>query len=40
MTAGLRLMKNVLNPFAKSILISLGLTAGMSAADEAIQKKL
>ena len=40
MTAGLPLMKNVLTPFAKSILIPLGLSAGMSAADAAIQKKI
>ena len=39
MPAGLPLMKNVLTPFAKSILIPLGLSAGMSAADTAIQKK-
>ena len=40
MTAGLPSMKHVLNPVAKSILIPLGLSAGMSAADVAIQKKL
>ena len=39
MTAGLPLMKNVLTPLAKSLLILLGLLAGMSAADAAIQKK-
>ena len=39
MTDGLPLMKNVLPPLAKSVLISLELSAGMSAADAAIQKK-
>ena len=39
MTAGLPLMKNVLTPLTKSVLISLGLLAGMSAADAAIWKK-
>ena len=36
---GLPLMKNVLNPLAKSILIPLGLTAA-SATDAAIHKKM
>ena len=36
MTAGLPLMKSVLTPLAKSLLIVLGLLAGMSAADAAI----
>ena len=36
MTAGLPLMKNVLTPLAKGVLIPLGLTA---ATDAAIQKK-
>ena len=40
MTAGLPLMKSLLPPFAKSILIPLGLSAAMSATDAAIQKKL
>ena len=40
MTAGLRLMKNVLIPLAKNVLLLLGLTAAASATDEAIQKKL
>ena len=40
MTAGLQLMKSVLTPLAKSVLISSGLSAGMSAADAAIQKKI
>ena len=39
MTAGLPLMKSVLTPLAKSLLILLGLLAGMSATDGAIQKK-
>ena len=33
-------MKNVLIPLAKSVLILLGLSAGMSAEDAAILKKL
>ena len=40
MTAGLPLMKNVLIPLAKRVLLPLGLSAGMSAADPAIQKKI
>ena len=40
MTAGLPLMKSVLTPLAKSALIPLGLSAGMSAADTAIQNKI
>ena len=40
MSAGSPLMKNVLTPLVKSILISLGLSAGTSAADAAIQKKI
>ena len=39
MTAGLPLMKIVLTPFAKSVLILLGSSAGISAADAAIRKK-
>ena len=39
MTDSLPLMKSVLPPLAKSVLISLELSAGMSAADAAIQKK-
>ena len=35
---GLPLMKNVLKPLAKSVLISLGLTAAASANDAAIKK--
>ena len=37
---GLRLMKNVIKPLAKSVLISLELTAAASAADAAIHKKI
>ena len=37
---GLPLMKNVLKPLAKSVLIPLGLTATASATDEVIQKKI
>ena len=36
---GLRLMKSVIKPLAKSVLIPLGLTAAASAADERIHKK-
>ena len=36
----LPLMKNVLKPFAKSILIPLGLTAAAAVTDAAIQKKM
>ena len=36
MTAGLPLMKSVLTPLTKSILIPIGLSAGMLAADAAI----
>ena len=38
-TAGLPIMKCVLTPFAKSVLILLALTAAASAADAAFQKK-
>ena len=37
---GLPLMKNVLTPLAKSVLIPLGLTAAASAADVEIHKKI
>ena len=37
---GLPLIKNVIKPLAKSILIPLGLTAAASAADAGIQKKI
>ena len=40
MTAGLPLMKNVHTPLAKNVLLPFGLSAGISAADAAIQKKL
>ena len=35
---GLPLMKNVIKPWAKSVLIPLGLTAAASAADAGIHK--
>ena len=38
--AGLPLMKNVLKPLAKSVLIPSGLTAAASATDAAIHKKM
>ena len=37
---GLALIKNVIKPLAKSVLIPLGLTAAASAADAGIQKKI
>ena len=40
MTAGLPLMKNVLTPLSKSVLVPVGLTAAASATDAAIQKKV
>ena len=40
MTAGLPLMKSVLTPIAKWVLLSRGLSAAMSAPDAAIQKKI
>ena len=33
-------MKSVLTPLAKNVLLPLGLSAGMLAADAAIQKKI
>ena len=36
---GLPLIKNVIKPFAKSVLIPLGLTVAASAADAGIYKK-
>ena len=36
---GLPLVKNVITPLAKSVLIPLGLTAAASAADAGIHKK-
>ena len=40
MTAGLPLMKNVLTPLARSVLIPLGSTAAASATNADIQKKI
>ena len=40
MTAGLPLMKSVLTPLAKNVLLPFGLSARISAADAAIQKKV
>ena len=40
MTAALPLMKCVLTPFAKIVLLPLGLSAGISAADVAIENKI
>ena len=37
---GLSLMKNVIKPLAKSVLIALGSTAAQSAADPGIHKKI
>ena len=37
---GLSLIKNVIKPLAKSVLIPLGLTAAASAADAGIQKNI
>ena len=37
---GLPLIKNVIKPLAKSVLIPLGLTAAASAADAGILKKV
>ena len=37
---GLPLIKNVIKPLAKSLLIPLGLTAAALAADEGIHKKI
>ena len=37
---GLPLMKNVIKPLAKSVLIPLGLTAAASAAEGGIDKKV
>ena len=36
---GLPLIKNVIKPLTKSVLVSLGLTAAASAADAGIHKK-
>ena len=42
MAAGLRIMKSALTPLAKNVFLSLavGLSAGMSAANAVIQKKI
>ena len=40
MTAGLPLAKKVLTPLVKSVLLPLGLSAGMSVVDAVIQKYL
>ena len=40
MTAGSPLMKSVLIILAKSFLVPLGVSTGMSAADDTIQKKI
>ena len=40
MTASLPLMKSVLTPLAKSVLLLFGLTTVMSATDAALQKKI
>ena len=37
---GLPMIKNVLTPLAKSVLISLGITSAASAADTGIHKKI
>ena len=37
---GLRLMKNVIKPLAKSFLVPLGLTTAASAADAGIHKRI
>ena len=37
---GLPLIKNVIKPLAKSVLIPLGLTAAASAADAGIHEKI
>ena len=40
MTAGLPLIKSVLTSIAKNVLLPLGLSAGMSVADAAVQKNV
>ena len=40
LTTWLPLMKNVIKPLAKSVLITLGLTAAVSAADAGIHQKI
>ena len=40
MTANLLLMKNILTPLNKNLLISLGITATASETDAVIRKKI
>ena len=40
LTIGLLLIRNVIKPLAKTVLIPLGLTTAVSAADEGIYKKI
>ena len=40
MTAGLPVMKSVVTPLTKCILLPLGLSVGISVADAAIKKKI
>ena len=40
MSIGLPLTKNLLTPWAKSVVFPLGLTTAVSSTDEAIQKKI
>ena len=39
MSVGLLLVKNILTPLAKIVLLVLGLTKAASATDAAVQKK-
>ena len=39
MRAGLPLMKSVLTPLAKNVLLPFGLSAGISAADAAFKRR-
>ena len=40
MSGGLPLMKAMLTPLAKNVLMPLGVTAAMSTTDAAIQKEI
>ena len=40
MSVGLPLMRNILTPLAKSVLVPLGLTPAASATNAAVQKKI
>ena len=40
MSVGLPLMKNLVTPLSKSVLVPLGLTAAASATDAAIEEKI